>query len=111
MIAKIIYYCNMVRWFIVGGRKPVNLIKKTQSTKDKKVYANWSKAEYQMHFRNAASNMGLLHEAREWWNEQPLEYRRKKENNGKRDTEKTGENTWYYSLRLVYWEEKVLFTW
>ena len=23
--------------------------------------------------------MGLLHEAREWWNEQPLEYRRKKE--------------------------------
>ena len=51
MIAKIIYYCNMVRWFIVGGRKPVNLIKKTQSKKDKKVYANWSKAEYQMHFR------------------------------------------------------------
>ena len=46
MITKIIYYCNMVRWFIVGGRKPVNLIKKTQSTKDKKVYANWSKAEY-----------------------------------------------------------------
>ena len=56
-----------------------DLIKKTQSTKDKNVYANWSKAEYQMHFRNAASNQGLLHEAREWWNEQPLEYRRKKE--------------------------------
>ena len=79
MIAKIIYYCNMVRWFIVGGRKPVNLHKKAQSKKDKKVYANWSKAEYQMHFRNAASNLGMLHEAREFWNEQPLEYRRKKE--------------------------------
>ena len=79
MIAKIIYYCNMVRWFIVGGRKPAILIKKTQSKKDKKVYANWSKAEYQMHFRNAASNLGMLHEARELWNEKPLEYRRKKE--------------------------------
>ena len=70
-----------------------SILSKKQSTKDKKVYANWSKAEYQMHFRNAASNLGLLHEAREWWNEQPLEYRRKKKNNGKRDTEKTGEST------------------
>ena len=32
-----------------------------------------------MHFRNAASNLGMLHEARELWNEKPLEYRRKKE--------------------------------
>ena len=79
MIAKIIYYCKMVRWFILGVRKPVNLIKKTQSTKDKKVYANLSKAEYQMHFRNAASNLGMLPEARRWWNEQPIEYRKKKE--------------------------------
>ena len=31
-----------------------------------------------MHFRNAASNLGMLHEARELWNEKPLEYRRKK---------------------------------
>tara|TARA_Y100000591_G_scaffold259938_1_gene232307 strand:+ start:318 stop:608 length:291 start_codon:yes stop_codon:yes gene_type:complete len=79
MIAKIIYYCKMVRWFIVGGRKPVNLIKTTQSKTDKKVYNNWSKAEYQMHFRNAASNLGMLHEARELWNKKPIEYRRKKE--------------------------------
>ena len=65
MIARIIYYCNMVRWFIVGGRKPFNLIKKTRSTKDKKVYANWSKAEHQMHFGNVKSNLGMLHEAKE----------------------------------------------
>ena len=79
MIKNINYYCSFIRWVIIGGRKPVNLHKKAQSKKDKKVYANWSKAEYQMHFRNAASNLGMLHEARDFWNEQPLEYRRKKE--------------------------------
>ena len=36
-------------------------------------------AEYQSHFSNAASNLGLMNEAREYWNEQPLEYRKKKE--------------------------------
>ena len=76
MIRNINYYCSFLRWVIIGGIKPVNLQKKAQS---KKVYANWSKAEYQMHFRNAASNLGMLHEARELWNEKPLEYRRKKE--------------------------------
>ena len=68
MIAKFVYYCNVVRWFIIGGRKPVNLIKTTQSKTNMKNYNNWSKAEYQMHFRNAASNLGMLHEARELWN-------------------------------------------
>ena len=47
-------------------------------------------------FSNAASNVGLMNEAREYWNEQPLEYRKKKEKNGKRDTERTGENTLYF---------------
>ena len=32
-----------------------------------------------MYFRNAAFNSGMLQEARELWNEKPLEYRRKKE--------------------------------
>ena len=79
MIKNINYYCLVIIWVIIGGKKPVNLPKKDQSKKDRKVYANWSKAEYQMHFRNAASNLGMLHEARDFWNEQPLEYRRKKE--------------------------------
>ena len=79
MIKKINYYCSLVKWFIIGGSRPVSIEKKQLSKKDKRVYANKSKAEYQIHFRNATSNLGLLNEAREYWNEQPLEYRRKKE--------------------------------
>ena len=63
MIRNINYYCSVLRWVIIGVRDPVNLQKKDQSKKEKKVYANWSKAEYQMHFRNTASNLGMLYEA------------------------------------------------
>ena len=44
-----------------------------------KVVKKWSKEEYQRHFRNAASNLGMLPEARKWWYRQPLEYRMKQE--------------------------------
>ena len=33
---------------------------------------------------------------------------KRKKKSGEEDTEKTGENTWYYNLRLVYWEENGL---
>ena len=79
MIENLNYYCSVLIWVIIGGKKPVNLHKIAQSKKDKKVYANWSKAEYQSHFSNAASNVGLMKEAREYWNEQPLEYRKKRQ--------------------------------
>tara|TARA_Y100001980_G_C14164172_1_gene41787 strand:- start:64 stop:354 length:291 start_codon:yes stop_codon:yes gene_type:complete len=79
MITQLIYCCNLFKWFIVGGIRLNKPIKKTQSRKNKVVHTNWSKSEYQSHFRNATSNLGMLHEARELWNEKPLEYRRRKE--------------------------------
>ena len=82
MLNNIIYYCAFIKWLVLGGKKP-----ESSSIEDisiKKKYSNWSKAEYQMHFRNAASNLGMLNEAREWWNEQPLEYRKKKEEEWKK---------------------------
>ena len=79
MIENLNYYCSLVKWFIMGGVRPLNIDNEQLSEKDNKVYANWSKAEYQSHFSNAASNVGLMNEAREYWNEQPLEYRKKKE--------------------------------
>ena len=79
MVTQIIYYCYLFKWFIIGGIRPNNPIKKTQSTENKTVYANWSKSEYQSHFRNAASNLGMLPEARRRWNEKSVEYRKKKE--------------------------------
>ena len=106
MIAKIIYYCNMARWFIVGGRKPVNNIKMTQSKKDNNVYANWSKAEYQMHFRNAASNRVYYMKQEHGGMNNHWNIEKKRRRMG-RDTEKTGENTWYYNLDW-FWEEKGL---
>ena len=63
----------------MGGIRPVTNDNKRLSKKDNKVYANWLKTEYQSHFSNAASNVGLMNEGREYWNEQPLEYRKKKE--------------------------------
>ena len=79
MITQLIYCCNLFKWFIVGGIRLNKTIEKAQSRKNKVVHTNWSKSEYQSHFRNATSNLGMLHEARELWNEKPLEYRRRKE--------------------------------
>ena len=36
------------------------------------------KEEYLMHHRNATSNMGMIHEARETWYDQPYEWRKKR---------------------------------
>ena len=84
MKTHLIYYCNFFKWFILGGIRPNYPIKKTQIKKNKVLYANWSKAEYQRRFSNAVSNFGMLPEARNWWNEQPLEYRKKKKEKWKK---------------------------
>ena len=79
MFSKVIYFCYWLKWFNLGGEK--SKVKKPGSLKkhNQKVYANWSSAEYQMHHRNAASNLGMLGEARKLWNKQTPEYRKKKE--------------------------------
>tara|TARA_B100000575_G_C22589714_1_gene370416 strand:+ start:207 stop:446 length:240 start_codon:yes stop_codon:yes gene_type:complete len=77
MLNKIVYYCTFINWLVLGGKEP-----ESSSIEDipiKKKYSNWSKAEYQMHLRNATSNLGMLNEAKELWNERPLEYHKKKE--------------------------------
>ena len=84
MKMHLIYYCNFFKWFILGGIRPNNPIKKTQLKKNKVVYTNWSKAGYQRHFSNAASNLGGLPEARRWWDDQPFEYRKRKEQEWKK---------------------------
>ena len=84
MLVEFIYYCRLIKWFIIGGIKPINSTKKNRSSNSKLLKANWSKAEYQMHFRNAASNLGMLSEARRMWEEKPLEYRKKKEEGWKK---------------------------
>ena len=75
MIKKLIYFCSLLKWFILGGEKPKSLITNFQLKKNDSVSEKWSKEEYRRHFRNAASNMGMLPEARKWWNSQPMEFR------------------------------------
>ena len=74
MLKSLILLCNWSKWFILGGNKPKRSIKKTTL---KKKYSKWSRAEYQRHYANASSNIGLLGEAREAWYELPFEYRKK----------------------------------
>ena len=67
---------------IIGGEKPVIELNKRQKQKRELAIAcekSWAKAEYLRHHRNAASNLGMLGEARKWWNEQPLEWRLEQE--------------------------------
>ena len=94
----IIDFCLWLRCIIIGGLVPKNntvlkwfgSIVYPKKKINKKQYANWSEAEYKMHFRNAASNMGLMREAEEWWYEQPLEWRRKREKQMKERKERYG---------------------
>ena len=75
MIKKLIYFCSLIKWFILGREKPKSLITHFQLKKNDSVSEKWSKEKYRRHFRNAASNMGMLPEARKWWNIQPIEFR------------------------------------
>jgi len=80
-------FCVWLRWFILGGKKPVVVLNKRQKLKRELAITcekRWAKAEYQRHFRNAASNMGMLNEAREFWYEQPYEWRRNQEKKWKK---------------------------
>ena len=78
----LIDFCSWLRWFIIGGIKPVVDLNKRRRLRRKlaiECEKEWAKQEYLRHFRNAASNMGMLHEAREFWYEQPYEWRKEKE--------------------------------
>ena len=84
MVILLIYYCSLIRWFILGGEKPDSLIPDNLDKKNEFGIKKWSKEEYQRHFRNAASNLGMLPEARKWWFRQPLEYRMEQERKWKK---------------------------
>ena len=83
----LIDFCAWIRWFILGGKKPVVELNKHQKLKRELAIASeksWKKAEYLRHHRNAALNLGMLGEAREWWYEQPYEWRKKQEEKWKK---------------------------
>ena len=84
MIKKLIYFCLIIKWFILGGKKPKSLNEHFQLKKNEIIVEKWSKEEYQRHFRNAASNLGMLPEAKKWWNSQPLEFREAQEKEWKK---------------------------
>ena len=84
MLRNIILLCDWFKCVVVGGLKPDKPLLKKEPIQNHKVYANWSKAEYQMHFRNAASNLGMLGEARKWAEKQPIEYHKKKQEEWKK---------------------------
>ena len=75
MIKELIYYCFLIKRFILGGEKPKSLITYFQPRKNEVVAEKLSKKQYQRHFRNAASNLSMLPEAKKWWNSQPIEFR------------------------------------
>jgi hypothetical protein len=72
-------FCDWFKWFVVGGLKPDIPLLKKEPIQIHPVYANWSKAEYQMHFPNKGSNLGMLGEARTMFRKQPIEYHKKKQ--------------------------------
>ena len=80
-------FCALLKWFIIGGKKPDVVLNKRQKLRRElaiECEKRWTRAEYQRHFRNAASNMGMLHEAREFWFDQPYEWRKKQEDKWKK---------------------------
>ena len=74
--------CTWLRWFIIGGKKPVVDLNKRQRLKRElaiECEKRWENARYLRAYRNAASNLGMLGEARKWWEEQPYEWRKNQE--------------------------------
>ena len=73
-------FCALLKWFIIGGEKPdVVLNKRRKLRKELAIECErrWHRARYLRAHRNAASNMGMLHEAREAFHEQPYEWKKK----------------------------------
>ena len=73
-------FCALLKWFIIGGKKPdVVLNKRRKLRKELAIECErrWHRARYLRAHRNAASNMGMLHEAREAFHEQPYEWKKK----------------------------------
>lgn len=78
----LIDFCAWFKWLILGGEKPDVVLNKQQKLKRDlaiECEKRWERARYLRAHRNAASNMGMLHEAREYWHEQPYEWRKKQE--------------------------------
>ena len=76
----LIDFCALLKWVIIGGIKPNAVLNKRRKLRKElaiECERIWAKAEYQRHFRNAASNMGMLHEARDAFHEQPYEWKKK----------------------------------
>ena len=83
----LIDFCALLKWFIIGGKRPDVVLNKRKKIKRElaiECEKRWSKEEYQRHFRHAASNLGMLGEARIWWNEQPLGWRLEQEREWKK---------------------------
>ena len=73
-------FCALLKWLIIGGKKPdVVLNKRRKLRKELAIECErrWHRARYLRAHRNAASNMGMLHEAREAFHEQPYEWKKK----------------------------------
>tara|TARA_B100001750_G_scaffold220225_1_gene207758 strand:- start:151 stop:447 length:297 start_codon:yes stop_codon:yes gene_type:complete len=80
-------FCALLKWFIIGGKKPVVVFNKRQKlTRDLAIECEkrWANARYLRAHRNAASNLGMLGEARKWWFEQPYEWRKRQEDKWKK---------------------------
>ena len=78
----LIDFCALLKWFIIGGKRPDVVLNKRKKIKRELAIAcerRWQRARFLRAHRNAASNMGMLHEARELWYEQPYEWRKKQE--------------------------------
>ena len=83
----LIDFCAWLKWFILGGKKPVVVLNKRQRLKRElaiECEKRWENARYLRAHRNAASNLGMLGEAREWWYEQPYEWQKKQEEKWKK---------------------------
>ena len=73
-------FCALLKWFIIGGIKPDVVLNKRRKLRKElaaECERSWQRARYLRAHRNAASNMGMLHEAREAFYEQPYEWQKK----------------------------------
>ena len=61
-----------------------------------------------MHFRNAASNLGMLGEARKWAEKQPIEYHKKKHEEWKK---RLVSKDYHKHVVLWKWEKKNIPYW
>ena len=87
--------CDWLRYIILGGirpklnsqkikKRPVKRLFSKEVLDKAPVFREVSEAEYNRAFKAAASNMGIIHVAKKWWNEQPYEWCKKQEDEWKK---------------------------